>query len=294
MANGNIDLFDTILQQRIDKSAEQIGQAGSDAKSNQSFGGMLGGLLGQYGVPALLSLIPGVGPGLAAMASIAGAGIGSYAGSEIGRKGTNMPETEYLQSKGRDVMNMLKENSLTSGITSAATAGASAISMGADKYAAHLKNPLGLQSMADKVKADPSLGVTLNTPSVSSAYKPWASMPSQIVSGGGKAAGQNILSAGVPRLSSAPVNLAIPPAVNVGGVIAPISTATGGGAQLGQSILTNRSLLNYVPNLGGLNVGTSGVAPSSNPLLNQQLLNLPGLPESSQGNIHQQYMPPII
>ena len=69
MANGNIDLFDTILQQRIDKSAEQIGQAGSDAQSNQSFGGMIGGLLGQYGVPALLSLIPGVGPGLAAIAS---------------------------------------------------------------------------------------------------------------------------------------------------------------------------------------------------------------------------------
>lgn len=294
MANGNIDLFDTILQQRINKSADAIGKAGSDAQSNQSFGGMLGGLLGQYGVPALLSLIPGVGPGLAAMASVAGAGIGSYAGSEIGRKSTDMPETEYLQSKGRDVMNMLKENSLTAGITSAATAGASAMTMGADKYAAHLKNPLGLKSMVDKVKEDPSLGVTLNTPSVSLAYKPWASMPSQIVPGGGRAAGQNILSAGVPRLSSAPVNLAIPPAVNVGGVMAPISTATGGGAQLGQSILNNPSLLNYVPNPGGLNVGTSGVAPNLNPLLNQQLLNLPALPQTPQGNIHQPYMPPII
>tara|TARA_Y100001973_G_scaffold94586_1_gene146801 strand:- start:1982 stop:2830 length:849 start_codon:yes stop_codon:yes gene_type:complete len=282
MANGNIDLFDTILQQRIDKSAEQIGQAGSDAQSNQSFGGMLGGLLGQYGVPALLSLIPGVGPGLAAMASIAGAGIGSYAGSEIGRKSTDMPETEYLQSKGRDVMNMLKENSLTAGITSAATAGASAVSMGADKYAAHLKNPLGLKSMVDKVKEDPSLGVTLTPTAVTPGYTP----PSILNTPG--------------RLSPAPMNLVTPPAVNVGGTLAPLGNVAGGG-QLGAQIAKNPSLLNYVPNLGssGLNLQTTGVWEghnplSNNPLLHQPLLTLPSGIQSPAGNIHKPYMPPII
>lgn len=277
-----IDLFNTILQQRIDKSAQQIGQAGSDAKSNQAFGGTIGGLLGQYGVPALLSLIPGVGPGLAAMASVAGAGAGSYLGSEIGRKGTDMPETEYLQSKGRDVMNMLKEDSLTKGITSAASAGASAVTMGADKYAAHLKNPLGLTSIADKVKADPSLGTPLARTSMSSAYSPPAMLQNQ------------------SRLARPPMNLVTPPAVNVGGVMAPLGNVAGGG-QLGANIARNRSLLNYVPNLqsSGLNLGSTGLNQginplSNNPLLNQPLLNLPSGIQSPMGNIHQQYMPPII
>ena len=275
MANGNIDLFDTILQQRIDKSAEQIGQAGSDAQSNQSFGGMICGLLGQYGVPALLSLIPGVGPGLAAIASVAGAGAGSYLGSEIGRQGTDMPKTEYLQSKGRDVMNMLKENSLTSAITSAATAGASAVSMGADKYAAHLKNPLGLKSMVDKVKEDPSLGVTFTPKTMTPGYTPPSIFNTQ------------------SSLSQAPLNLVTPSSLKIGNVTAPLTNVAGGG-QLGIQMAKNPSLLNYVPNLGGLNVGSTGIAPNVNPLLNQPLINLPALPQSPQGNIHQPYMPPII
>ena len=225
--------------------------------------------------------VPEDGYTLVPLASV-GCWICSYAGSEIGRKSTDMPETEYLQSKGRDVMNMLKENSLTAGITSAATAGASAVSMGADKYAAHLKNPLGLKSMVDKVKEDPSLGVTLTPIAVTPGYTP----PSILNTPG--------------RLSPAPMNLVTPPAVNVRGTLAPLGNVAGGG-QLGAQIAKNPSLLNYVPNLGssGLNLQTTGVWEghnplSNNPLLHQPLLTLPSGIQSPAGNIHKPYMPPII
>tara|TARA_R100001129_G_scaffold36879_1_gene24924 strand:+ start:4065 stop:4910 length:846 start_codon:yes stop_codon:yes gene_type:complete len=276
MAVGKIDLFDAILNRQVSKSAEKIGKAGSDMAENQAFGGMIGGLLGQYGVPALLGLIPGVGPVLAAIASAAGAGLGAYAGSEIGRTGTDMPDTEYLQSKGQEVTDMLKEKSVTSGLTSAATAGASAMSMGVDKYAAHLKNPLGLKSMAEKIKADPTKGVSFTPTTMTPGYTPPAILNSPT------------------RANVSGLNLRLPPSASIqgvtGSVTAPLPLNV---QQQAKSIVSRPSLLNYVPNLGGLNLGNTGIRQQVNPLLTKPLIstrNLLNLP-STRVNPYPMYQP---
>jgi hypothetical protein len=278
---SNIDVTRQIMRNYQLGDAALASEWGSDVKSKMGIGSTLGGLIGKYGVPALAGALmsTGVGAPLGIALSIAGAAGGSYLGSTIGRElAGDADKGMGTQTNALRRLDSMFDDTRDSGaLIAGATAGASALSMGADKYMAHLKNPFNFTSTVGKIKADPSLGVTFTPTTMTSGYTPPSILNTQ------------------SSLSQAPLNLVTPPAVSLGGagnITAPLGNVAGGG-QLGLNIGTNPSLLNYVPNLGGLNVGGTGIAPNANPLLNQPLIgtgNLLNLP-STRINPYPMYQP---
>jgi hypothetical protein len=138
-----------------------------------SMGGTLGGLAGQFGTPALLGLLGiatgGLGPGVLLALSAAGAAAGSYLGSKAGEELTP-GELDARNIKGaeginigakikdkyqKDIINIEKEqekNRQIGALKAGASVGAQGLSMGVDKYATYVQNPLGhyIPSMRSK------------------------------------------------------------------------------------------------------------------------------------------------
>ena len=127
-----------------------------------SIGGTVGGLAGQFGTPALLGLLGvatgGLAPGVLLALSAAGAAAGSYLGSKVGEEaapgeldasqitggGINLAKGSLKKAKD-SVVDMEKQQEdarLKSAIKTGAMVGAQGITMGADKYAEYVKNPI--------------------------------------------------------------------------------------------------------------------------------------------------------
>tara|TARA_Y100000593_G_scaffold89013_1_gene172348 strand:+ start:3710 stop:4546 length:837 start_codon:yes stop_codon:yes gene_type:complete len=155
-------------QEEYEKQQKQAAKEGSWG----GIGGTLGGLIGQFGTPALLGLLGvstgGLAPGVLLALSAVGAAAGSYLGSKAGEELTpGQLSSEAITGGGSGLAKgSLKEyktevNKLdkaletqrqTSALKTGASVAAQGITMGADKYAAYAKNPLGhyLPSMRNK------------------------------------------------------------------------------------------------------------------------------------------------
>lgn len=132
---------DYLLERDVQKSQEAKGIWGSKKKSGQDIGGALGGLLGTYALPALVSMIPGMqGPAIAMAASAMGStlgtmGFGALGGATAGAApdtGLGYGETEDLQEQFKDA---LSTQGMQAGLSTAGTA----LEMGQEDYQKHLK-----------------------------------------------------------------------------------------------------------------------------------------------------------
>jgi len=150
------DLKKTLKLQQEEYEAQQA-QAKKEGAWG-SIGGTLGGLIGQFGAPALaLALAPMTGgTSLLAMSAL-GAAAGSYLGSKVGAEvapgelssgditggDSDLGKGslgEYKKSVNR-LGASLETDRQTSALKTGATAAATGITMGADKYANYVKNP---------------------------------------------------------------------------------------------------------------------------------------------------------
>ena len=145
---SNIDVTSQIMKNYQLDDAALASKWGSDVKSKMGIGSAIGGLIGKYGVPALAGALmsTGVGAPLGIALSIAGAAGGSYLGSTIGRElAGDADKGMGTQTNALRRLDAMFDDTRDAGaLTAGATAGASALSMGADKYMAHLADPLGL------------------------------------------------------------------------------------------------------------------------------------------------------
>ena len=135
---SNIDVTRGIMGNWKSDDAALASKWGSDVKSKMGIGSTLGGLIGKYGAPALATALIGTGVGapLGIALSIAGAAGGSYLGSTIGRDmAGDADEGMGTQANALKKLNSMFDDTRDAGaLTAGATAGASAIKMGADKY----------------------------------------------------------------------------------------------------------------------------------------------------------------
>jgi hypothetical protein len=159
-------------------SSQFKGEAGKASKQagRGKIGGTIGGLIGQFGVPALLGAI-GVstgGVGLLALSAL-GATLGSYVGNKAGQgmgaqanvdaiKRQKFGSDEYNTYQGEidSQLDQIEDSARADAVKTGAAVGAQGITMGVDKYATYAQNPLGhyfksfrnpAQLAADKEKA---------------------------------------------------------------------------------------------------------------------------------------------
>ena len=181
MASRNF--YKTLLALDVKKAQDAMssqfkGEAGKASKQagRGKIGGTIGGLIGQFGVPALLGAI-GVstgGVGLLALSAL-GETLGSYAGNKAGQgmgaqanvnaiKRQKFGSDEYNTYQGEidSQLDQIEDSARADALKAGAAVGAQGISMGVDKYATYAKNPLGhyfksfrnpAQLAADKEKA---------------------------------------------------------------------------------------------------------------------------------------------
>ena len=161
------DLRKTLKEQQEEYEKQQKQAAKEGAWGGM--GGTLGGLIGQFGAPALaLALAPATGGASLLAVSALGAAAGSYLGSKAGQElapgelsagaitggGSSLARgslKEYKKSVNK-LDKSLETQRQKSALKTGASVAASGIAMGADKYAAYAKNPLGhyLPSMRNK------------------------------------------------------------------------------------------------------------------------------------------------
>ena len=140
-------------------SSQYKAEAGKASKQagRGKIGGTIGGLIGQFGVPALLGAI-GVstgGVGLLALSAL-GATLGSYAGNKAGQgmgaranvdaiKRQKFGSDEYNTYQGEidSQLDQIEDAARADALRTGAAVGAQGITMGVDKYATYAKNPLG-------------------------------------------------------------------------------------------------------------------------------------------------------
>ena len=181
MASRNF--YKTLLAIDVKKAQDAMasqfkGEAGKASKQagRGKIGGTIGGLIGQFGVPALLGAI-GVstgGVGLLALSAL-GATLGSYVGNKAGQEMGDKANVKAIkrQQFGSDEYNtyqgeidyqldQIEDSARADAVKTGAAVGAQGITMGVDKYATYVKNPLGhyfksfrnpAQLAADKEKA---------------------------------------------------------------------------------------------------------------------------------------------
>jgi hypothetical protein len=181
MASRNF--YKTLLALDVKKAQDAMssqfkGEAGKASKQagRGKIGGTIGGLIGQFGVPALLGAI-GVstgGVGLLALSAL-GATLGSYVGNKAGQgmgaqanvdaiKRQKFGSDEYNTYQGEidSQLDQIEDSARADAVKTGAAVGAQGITMGVDKYATYAQNPLGhyfksfrnpAQLAADKEKA---------------------------------------------------------------------------------------------------------------------------------------------
>ena len=152
-------------QEEYEKQQKQAAKEGSWG----GIGGTLGGLIGQFGAPALaLALAPATGGTSLLAVSALGAAAGSYLGSKAGQEmapgqlssgaitgggsGLAKGSLKEYKTEVNKLDKALETQRQTSALKTGASVAAQGITMGADKYAAYAKNPLGhyLPSMRNK------------------------------------------------------------------------------------------------------------------------------------------------
>ena len=129
-----MNLSQLFLERDLAKDERRIGDWASNVASNQKTGSSIGGLLGSYGVPALIGLLSGgllAGPALLAATSL-GSGLGSYFGGKLGKAGAGELDTKFLQGSRNETEDMLDDSNVSSAMISAGTSLASGIGKGAE------------------------------------------------------------------------------------------------------------------------------------------------------------------
>lgn len=161
------------LQKTIREMNEQYEDEQAQAKKEGfwgDIGGGIGGLLGTFALPAIATLLaPATGGTSLLLLSMLGAAGGTYLGSKLGEdaapgtlasgnikgaEGVSLAQgyQKKLKTGIDEVEDQQETQRIIDSVTSGATAGIQGYTMGVDKYAAYLKNPLGhyIPSMRSK------------------------------------------------------------------------------------------------------------------------------------------------
>ena len=162
MASKNF--YKILLANDVRKSKEAMAadyerEAGdiSGQANRGKIGGTIGGLLGQFGVPALLGVL-GVatgGVGLLAISAL-GAAAGAYAGNKLGQELGDKADASSIEKQkfGSETLSTyrgevdsalddIETQAKIGALKTGAAVGAQGIMMGADKYANYVQNPMG-------------------------------------------------------------------------------------------------------------------------------------------------------
>tara|TARA_R110002020_G_scaffold69106_1_gene180104 strand:- start:348 stop:1433 length:1086 start_codon:yes stop_codon:yes gene_type:complete len=166
-----MDLSQLFLQRDLAKDERAIGDWASSASSNQQVGSSIGGLLGTYGVPALLGLMSGgllAGPALLAATSL-GSAAGSFLGGKIGKSGAGELDTKFLKQARGDTEKTIDDSLLSSAAIAGATSLASGIGKGAEAGGALQKDIYKpLDWLKENVSKDKIYDMTQPIPAVAS------------------------------------------------------------------------------------------------------------------------------